>query len=290
MWKFDLSNANPANWGIAYSGNPLFTVTDVGSAGNRRPITGELRVTPNPSGGYMILFGTGRYLATPSTDLPASYDAGTVDALYSIWDNGNRITNGRSWLNGQSLQNTTSSGGVSYRQLTNNATTTCSYGNTPSSQPGCTMGCYVDLTGYPSAGANGERFTFFPQLSSGSASFNTIVPSANVCSAGGDSEQVIFNYLTCSSDTFSPFDVNNDNSFTSADLLSFGGSATLSPAGSKILSGITPPGTRVYNNSNGQVYVYNSSSLGGQPTRDLLRFNGKGGRVSWRPLPKNPKH
>jgi type IV pilus assembly protein PilY1 len=290
VWKFDLSASSPSSWNIAYSGNPLFTVDNVGANGNRRPITGELRVTPNPSGGYMVLFGTGRYLGTSPTDLPSSYDATTTDALYSIWDSGVRIANGRSWLRGQTLQNTTSSGGVTYRQLTNNATTTCGYGATPSGSNNCTMGCYVDLTGYPNAGNNGERFTFFPQLSSGSASFNTIIPSTNVCSAGGDSQQVIFNYLTCSADTFSPFDVNNDNSFTSADLLPFGGAANLAPAGSKILSGITPPGTRVYNNANGQIYVYNSSSLGGQPTRDKLRFNGKGGRVSWRPLPKNPKH
>lgn len=290
LWKFDLSSASPSAWGIAYSGAPLFTINDVGSTSNRRPITGEIRVTPSPSGGYVLLFGSGRYLATPATDTPSSYDSNSLDALYSVWDSGRPVANGRAWLRGQELRKATSLGGSTYRQLTNNATTTCSYGNTPSTQPGCTLGCYVDLKDYPAAGLNGERFTFFPQLRSGSASFNTIIPSGNACSAGGNTEQVIFNYLTCSADSFSPFDTNGDDRFTSSDLVPFDGSADQSSAaGSKILTGITPPGTRVYNSASGQIYVYNSSSLGGTPTQDKLRFNGRGGRVSWRPLAPTPQ-
>lgn len=284
LWKFDLTSNNPASWGVAYTSGsspaPLFTINNVGTNGNRRPITGEIRVTPNPSGGYMIVFGSGRYIAPTAVDTPASYDATSMDSLYSIWDTGVAITGGRGWLNGQTLQNATTVSNNVYRQLTRNATTSCNYGNTPSNQSGCTLGCYVDLTDYPNSGYNGERFTYFPQLTAGAVSFNTIIPSTNICAAGGNSENVIFDYLTCSNVAQSPFDTNNDSTFSASDLVTFNG--TLSPAGSKVLTGITPPGTRIYNAANGQIYVYNSSSLGGNPTQDRLQFAGSGGRVSWR--------
>lgn len=293
IWKFDLTDANPANWGIAYGGQPLFTVNNInGVAANRRPITGELRVTPNPAGGYMVLFGTGRYIATAAQETPASYDATSMDALYSIWDmetTATRITgpsgNSRGWLNQQELRYATTVSGNVYRQLTNNATTTCAYGEVPTAGNPCTMGCYVELKNYPAAGVNGQRFTYFPQLSGGSASFNTIIPSTNACAAGGNSEQIIFNYLTCASDDQSNFDVNGDQTFSSADLISFTGApagSAAGAAGSKLYTGITPPGTRVYNAPSGQIFVYNSSSLGGPPVRDRLRFDPSGGRVSWR--------
>lgn len=293
IWKFDLTDANPANWGIAYGGLPLFTVNNIGGvAANRRPITGELRVTPNPSGGYMVLFGTGRYIANSAQETPASYDSSSMDALYSIWDMETTATrivgpsgNSRGWLRSQELKYATTVSGNVYRQLTDNTTTTCAYGQVPTAGAPCTMGCYVDLKDYPTTGVNGQRFTYFPQLSGGAASFNTIIPSTNACAAGGNSEQVIFNYLTCTSGAQSNFDVNGDQTFSSADLISFTGApagSAAGAAGSKLYTGITPPGTRVYNAPSGQIFVYNSSSLGGPPVRDRLRFDPSGGRVSWR--------
>lgn len=289
LWKFDLTSASPSNWAIAYSGAPLITVNNVGAAGNRRPITGEIRVSSNPNGGYQVMFGTGRYLATPATDLPVSYANTSLDALYSVWDSGQPVANGRSWLTGQSLgAATTATSGSTYRKLTSNASTACAYGNTPTSQPGCSLGCYVDLKDYPVAGYDGERFTFFPQLSKGLVTFNTITPSNAFCSAGGNTEQVAFNYLTCQSPAFSPFDVTGSGLFNAGDLVNFG--VTPSVVGSKILTGITPPGTRVYNSASGITYVYNSSSTGGTPTLDKLKTPNKPGRVSWRYVDKNPTH
>ena len=64
MWKFDLRNANPANWKVAYG-----TCAEAPAVhGGRRhrqpqPITARPEVTRGPKGaGMVVLFGTGKYL------------------------------------------------------------------------------------------------------------------------------------------------------------------------------------------------------------------------------------
>ena len=54
VWKFDLTDSDPANWSIALSGNPLYTA--VAPSGNRQPITSKPAIVVHPLSGYVILF------------------------------------------------------------------------------------------------------------------------------------------------------------------------------------------------------------------------------------------
>src|SRR5690606_18541839 len=79
MWKFDLSKSNPEEWGIAEGATqPLFTARN---ANNQvQPITSPVEVGYHKQGGYMIFFGTGRFIAAgDATDKK-------VQSLYGIWD------------------------------------------------------------------------------------------------------------------------------------------------------------------------------------------------------------
>ena len=60
IWKFDLSSATPASWGIEHgAGTPLFVARD--DSGVAQPITAPLEIGRNTAGGYMVYFGTGKY-------------------------------------------------------------------------------------------------------------------------------------------------------------------------------------------------------------------------------------
>lgn len=95
MWKFDLTGttigtATPAtDWKVAYntvsdhSGTvmPLFQAKN--KQGHRQPITTKPDVMRHPDtgkGGYMVIFGTGRYLGN------ADFGENSVQTIYGIWD------------------------------------------------------------------------------------------------------------------------------------------------------------------------------------------------------------
>ncbi|MEJ8821832.1 PilC/PilY family type IV pilus protein [Variovorax humicola] len=88
VWKFDVTDANPANWKIANkdaSNNPvpLYKATTlVGTVITPQPITTPIVTFPNPQGGYQLVFATGK--ALESNDYPMS----TVytNTMYGIYD------------------------------------------------------------------------------------------------------------------------------------------------------------------------------------------------------------
>ena len=95
VWKFDLSDANPANWRAAYGSPsapaPLFT-TPRGSVGavdqpiTARPYVGVVRDASHPyNGKALIIVGTGSYFrASDASD-------NRVQALYGLYDTGTPI-------------------------------------------------------------------------------------------------------------------------------------------------------------------------------------------------------
>ncbi len=92
MWKFDLTSDESANWQVAFCDNPDGTdhckVTDstniaepLFTASAHQAITGAPDVMRHQDNyGYMVIFGTGRYLGMP--DL-ANTD---IQSIYGIWD------------------------------------------------------------------------------------------------------------------------------------------------------------------------------------------------------------
>jgi type IV pilus assembly protein PilY1 len=74
LWRFDLGNPNPANWSVSSAFRPKVV--------GERSVTTMPRLFPDPhSGGFTVVFGTGRYLGSSDVD-PRT---GTVrQALYGI--------------------------------------------------------------------------------------------------------------------------------------------------------------------------------------------------------------
>lgn len=83
MWKFDISNVDATQWGVAFSGSPLFTATYTsGGSTSRQPITSPPVLRPNRTvGGLMVAFGTGQNLTE------GDRSDTSVQTVYSILDN-----------------------------------------------------------------------------------------------------------------------------------------------------------------------------------------------------------
>ena len=86
LWKFDLLDASAANWEVAYEdpdGNPAPVFQAKNFSGHPQPITSKPDVMYHcEKPGYMVIFGTGRYLA--ELDLESS----ETSSVYGIWDYG----------------------------------------------------------------------------------------------------------------------------------------------------------------------------------------------------------
>lgn len=85
IWKFDLSSSNPGDWGIAFSGQPLYkAVHTSGATSSKQPITVPPTVKPNDrgAGGMMVAFGTGRNITEGDRT-----DTTSKHTIYSVLDN-----------------------------------------------------------------------------------------------------------------------------------------------------------------------------------------------------------
>ena len=95
LWKFDLTSATPGNWKVAYDDGatppnpaPLFKARYVSGSPSvevAQPITAPLEIGLHPNGGYLIIFGTGKYFEVGDNGSTA------VQSLYGVWDKGARI-------------------------------------------------------------------------------------------------------------------------------------------------------------------------------------------------------
>ena len=79
VWKFDVSDASPANWKLAYFGKPLYVAKDAG--GNALAITSAPEFRSHPLGGLMVNFATGK--SVDAADFPNST---RTHAIFGIWD------------------------------------------------------------------------------------------------------------------------------------------------------------------------------------------------------------
>lgn len=196
LWKFDISASNPADWSVGFSGNPLFTASVNGIA---QPITAAPEVSIHPNGGVIVLFGTGQYVASGDT-------ANTqVQSVYGVRDDGGNGANTRATLVQQFITATTnmaSTGLANYRNVSVNAVDW----NTR-------RGWYIDLP------LTGERMVANPALRNGRAIFTTLVPSADLCSAGGYGWLMEVDYLTGGQLPERTLDTNGDNLITVADAM-----------------------------------------------------------------------
>ncbi|HRH81322.1 MAG TPA: PilC/PilY family type IV pilus protein [Thiobacillaceae bacterium] len=274
VWKFDLSSADPADWGIAYDDGqptpspvPLFRARN--ASGQVQPITAPLELGRAPggqSGGLMVYFGTGRFLATGDNVVAGAQ----TQSFYGIYDNGTAIAaTNRSTLQQQTILTATTSFGFEVRVTSDNPVDYASQ-----------RGWYMDLT------ATGERVVSAPLLRHGRVVFVTLIPSADPCNFGGDSWLMEVNAENGDRPDASVFDFTGEGQFTSADYVTYSGdsvpiSGLKSPVGI-----IDTPAVVTKDTSEIKIGFGARPDAAGNTSFSIGEAGGLGrsGRVSWREI------
>jgi len=219
LWKFDLSATIPGGtsntgWRSAFSPgpspDPLFTA--VSADGDLQPITARPEITIHPDGGYMILFGTGRYLA--SNDNVISDTNEPVQSLYGIWDNNSQVILSDPSARTAVLQEQTILGepfisnlDQSTRVLSNNEVDWATK-----------QGWFMDLVS-PVHGRQGERVTLRPIIRRTRVIFTSRIPSDDPCVFGGDGWVMEIDALSGGRVDYALFDINQDSIFDESDFV-----------------------------------------------------------------------
>jgi type IV pilus assembly protein PilY1 len=322
MWKFDVRSASPSAWAVASAGIPLFIAQD--AAGNRQPITSAPTLFPNPAGGFMVLFGTGKYLETGDDTGPYTQ----TNSMYGIWDRLDGTTVTRSQLMIQKVLNATFGNPTGELTVTIGTTTSTvritsafqpnytatlrtnaagTFGDpdlappgpnvvdrtstTPASQNGWALDLPNSADGGPPSSVNpgtGEKVVFDPIISTGKVIFVTLLPSNVPCQAGGTSFIMDLDPVTGSRLLFSPFDLNSDTTFNSSDFVPFGG--TFIPVtGLKSTIGIVPQPTVISAQPGKEIKVLSGSSGGLSAILENAPSGAPAGtrtgrRITWREL------
>lgn len=194
LWKFNLTANNISNWDVSFSQGqtrlPLFSAQ---RSGQLQPITTAPELRRHPRGGYLVMFGTGKFFALG--DLTDN----SVQSIYAIWDNGSRITQtDRSTLQVQSIIAEGTSGGFNTRAVSSNTVDWATR-----------RGWYLDLV-FPSNTPQGERVLRSPVVWFDRLRVSTTTPSTDPCSAGASSWNMELDFLTGGRLQYGIFDLNND--------------------------------------------------------------------------------
>ncbi|MEP7139143.1 MAG: PilC/PilY family type IV pilus protein [Caldimonas sp.] len=275
LWKFDLSAAAPASWALGNGGLPLF------DAGAGHAITGRPDITRFSAGGYLVAFGTGRYISTSDNG-----DT-TAQRVYAVRDTGVNGTVALASLLQQTLLGVANGAdGNQYRFSTHvvdpprdfaapgdNAITKASYISDK-------RGWYVDLPD------SGERVVADARFRGGRAIFTTIVPDiSSPCAYGGSGWVIEFDAMTGNRFDSATFDTNGDNILTTSDYLSRTGlaSQTMNTSGRRI--GAIPAAPGFMSNRSGGVSgledKFINTSDGSVVRVRETSGAGREGRVMW---------
>lgn len=178
MWKFDLSGTGQGDWGVSHK---VFQAP--------APITSVPEVGEHPNGGYIVYFGTGKYLEV--SDIGATPASAPFNAMYGIHDTGT-TTVAASTLVTQTFESITTMAGGKFRKATRRAVETTNNGW---------------KLQFPT---NGERVVSPPQLRDGRLIFTSMAPNDAACSTGGTSYFNQVNWLTGGELADPQFDTNGD--------------------------------------------------------------------------------
>lgn len=255
LWKFDLIHANPVNWGVALSGTPLFTAEHSGVA---QPITTPPEVTLHPSGGMMVVFGTGKYLE--GTDNTST----ATQTFYGVHDNGAAVA--KSTLTPVIIGTQTVSG-VTFR-----STTAGCDADPLTLLPDCPASSKGWFTNLPTAG---ERHTGSPRILASTVFFNTFIPSVSPCEFGGTGWLMGLRYTDGRMLPFAAFDTNSSGTLDASDAPAAGVQVGAALGGTTLIKSM--PG------GNASVGI-SSLTTGGTAATPINFGAGFQGRISWREI------
>ncbi|MGZ8258987.1 MAG: pilus assembly protein [Caldimonas sp.] len=280
VWKFDLFSTLPGSWSLSNGGVPLF------SAGAGHAITGRPDITQFTAGGFLVAFGTGRYIASAdNTDL-------TTQRIYAIRDTGTAGTVSLSSLLQQSITGTgTGLDGNTYRFTTHAVGQPKDYVSTgdntivKSTYLSDKRGWYVDLTD------SGERVVADARFRGGRAIFTSLVPDvSSPCAYGGSGWVIELDAMTGNRLGSATFDSNGDNVLTNADYVSRSGLASQAMNTSARRIGSIPAAPGFMSNRSGGVAgledKYINTSDGTVVRVRETSGAGREGRVMWHEVMK----
>lgn len=216
LWKFDLTSASDSDWGVAFSGEPLFIAKDRND--NIQPITARPTIGLHPGGGYMVYFGTGRFFADGDNDVDSVTEH---QSYYGIRDLGASVTYTTARTDVLQQQRIFYEGtpvGVDGAPFAMQIRVTSAYPVDYSDQ----KGWFIDLTTpvdilLGTDQMRGERVVSASLLRSGRIIFTTMTPSEHPCDFGGSSWVVELDALTGGRLDYSVFDLNSDLLFNEED-------------------------------------------------------------------------
>jgi len=208
LWRFDLTNNNPAMWKVSFANSPLFAA--ISPEGNRQNITSppifNVRTDNN---GYMVYFGTGKYLEQ-TDNITANQPTQT---FYAIWDKWSKETGDSSFvafdrnsLLQQSIIEEQNINGTDARLTSDNVISWTTH-----------QGWYMDMINTATNDNQGEKLVTEPLLRNGRIFFSTLITNSIICESGGTGWLMVLNAEDGRPLTNSPFDVNNDNVFDDKD-------------------------------------------------------------------------
>jgi type IV pilus assembly protein PilY1 len=248
LWKFDLSDPNPANWVVAFGGSPLFHAM---SGATDQPITTAPEVTLHPTSGYFLNFATGQYI-----DVNDPTSTGT-QTLYGVWDKGDSNLS-QANLVAQTVTGVVTYAGKDYRTVSSNVVDWASK-----------YGWRLDLP------TSGERVAVDPVLRDGRIVYTTLIPDSSPCSAGGTGWLMELDFKSGAQLTQATLDTNGDGTVDGSDALVGGVALSVISSSPVVQTGYgteaNPLENKYLNQSSGNVarVLESSSQLGNR-------------RVSWR--------
>ena len=234
----------------------------------------------------MVLFGTGKYLESADKLLTPRLD----QSFYGILDC-NTGTSSDIVSSGLQLQTIDSESSVTIDntqynvRLTSNNPVNLQCNNTP--QAGDQHGWYMNLVS-PAQGYQAEKQVSRPLLRNGRIIFTTLIPDSDPCGFGGNSWLMELDALTGKRLQESPFDLKQDNQFTTEDMVEVtlpNGTKELRPvSGLQSTVGIIPKPGILVDPTNPVEYMYTPGTSGdiaatvGNPGDNSI------GRQAWRHL------
>jgi type IV pilus assembly protein PilY1 len=196
LWKFDFSTNDPAAYGVAFSGQPMFQARD--DDGVAQPITAGLALAREPiSGRRWVFVGTGSFI----TDGDVLDD--DIQSVYGIIDSGARVDGrdetGDGDLQERSIVVTGTSASKAVRGFEENGPLEAGK-----------LGWYIDLDNP----TDGERVVTNPRVRGTVLLFASMIPPTNnTCDAGGSGYVNALDAFTGTSLKQPFFNVNGQNGF-----------------------------------------------------------------------------
>ena len=277
LWKFDLTDSDYNNWDLAYydeggTPKPLFATPN-------QPITTKPDVIFHClKAGYMVLFGTGRYLG--DNDMSDT----STQAVYGIWDYGDDADDGEyvgdfdgsmlvppdtvpdtMKLFHQTIDETTVDG-VKFRAIDKAADETYTAPNWSTTaqdsngvgddpDPDADVGWYLDLPA-------GERVVSDVVARDGKLQVTTYVPNDSLCGTGGNSWLMMITACSGAETLERNLDINGDSAIDYEDMVTIeksGVSKLMVPSGKQFAGHVQSPAIIMLGNGQEKLYMSNSN-------------------------------